>query len=107
MTMLHYEGSDRGDPRLESQRAFARVQYARKHFSPARTLGFRLAMLLGYVLRAAVYRVSGHGDLAGMVAGGRATVGVDPPPFGAPPQAALNPTPVERLNRPRTPEVRV
>jgi N-acetylglucosaminyl-diphospho-decaprenol L-rhamnosyltransferase len=50
VTIRHYESERSATPRMEAQSAYARLQFARKHF--ARVAPYRLAMALRYTLRA-------------------------------------------------------
>ncbi|HEU5254080.1 MAG TPA: glycosyltransferase family 2 protein [Solirubrobacterales bacterium] len=50
VTIRHFESERSATPRMEAQSAYARLQFARKHF--ARVSPYRLAMALRYALRA-------------------------------------------------------
>jgi GT2 family glycosyltransferase len=50
VTIRHFESERSSTPRMEAQAAYARLQFARKHF--ARVAPYRLAMALRYALRA-------------------------------------------------------
>ena len=50
VTIRHFESERSATPRMEAQAAYARLQFARKHF--ARVAPYRLAMALRYALRA-------------------------------------------------------
>jgi GT2 family glycosyltransferase len=50
VTIRHYESERSATPRMEAQSAYARLQFARKHFD--RVAPYRLAMVLRYALRA-------------------------------------------------------
>jgi len=52
VTIRHYESERSASPRMEAQSAYARLQFARKHFS--RVAPYRWAMALRYALRAGV-----------------------------------------------------
>jgi GT2 family glycosyltransferase len=52
VTIRHFESERSATPRMEAQAAFARLQFARKHFS--RVSPYRWAMALRYALRAGV-----------------------------------------------------
>jgi GT2 family glycosyltransferase len=58
VTIRHFESERSASPRMEAQGAYARLQFARKHFS--RVSPYRWAMALRYALRAGVPR--GRGD---------------------------------------------
>jgi N-acetylglucosaminyl-diphospho-decaprenol L-rhamnosyltransferase len=49
VTIRHFESERSATPRMEAQAAYARLQFARKHF--ARVAPYRLAMTLRYALR--------------------------------------------------------
>lgn len=55
LTIRHDEGAGQENPRLEAQGAYARVQFARKHFSRAGALRYRMALAFRYALRAGLY----------------------------------------------------
>jgi GT2 family glycosyltransferase len=90
MTIIHHAGKGGIRPRMAAQDAFTRVQLARKHFSPLHQLAYKAALALGYCLRALVPEDDPH---VGRRAAGRAAlrvlVGIDGPPFGAPPHQAV------------------
>jgi GT2 family glycosyltransferase len=50
VTIRHYESERSASPLMEAQSAYARLQFARKHFT--RVLAYRWAMALRYALRA-------------------------------------------------------
>ena len=56
MTILHHAGRAGLDSRLQAQSAFARRQYARKHFGGLRGGLFRLGLVFHYALRSAMGR---------------------------------------------------
>jgi GT2 family glycosyltransferase len=56
MRILHHAGKAGHDARIEGQMAFARRQYAAKHFTPARRLAYVLAIAVRHGLRAALSR---------------------------------------------------
>jgi hypothetical protein len=93
MTIVHYAGKGGVSPRMEAQDAYARLQYARKHFSPPHRGAYRLALMLGRALRwlrAAVRaepRAREAHAAALAVLAGRAR-----PPFGEPARTALRPS---------------
>jgi GT2 family glycosyltransferase len=92
VTILHHGNSDRpADPRLQTQLAWARLQYADKNLSAVSRPVFRGALLLRYGLR------SLHGEQRRRGAARAATallLGRRPPPFEGRRPA---PPPVERL----------
>jgi GT2 family glycosyltransferase len=87
MTILHHADKAGLKPRMAAQDAYARLQYADKHLTPAHRVAYRSALALRWLLR--------------FVAGGprrdaaRAALGVlfgrAAPPFGAPPGQAVAP----------------
>jgi len=91
MTIVHHAGKAGIRPRMSAQDAYTRKQLARKHFSPAHRMCYELALGLGYVVRA----LAPDGDLAAANrraaarAALRVLVGIDGPPFGAPPRQAV------------------
>ena len=91
MTILHHEGKAGINERMLAQDAFARLQYARKHFSPAHRRMYAAALLVRYVLRAV--RAGGNNDVNAKrrAANLRAlrTLIEREPPFGDPPAQAL------------------
>ncbi len=91
MTIVHHAGKAGIRPRMSAQDAYTRKQLARKHFSPAHRMGYELALGLGYLLRALA--PDGDQAAAGRRAAARAALrvllGIDGPPFGAPPRQAV------------------
>jgi GT2 family glycosyltransferase len=82
LTIRHFEHGSGLSSRLEAQAAYARMQFARKHFS--RVSGYRLALALRYALRTSLYTLRG-GRQSGREQAARAalvTVLDDQPPFG-------------------------
>jgi GT2 family glycosyltransferase len=75
VTIRHFESERSASPRMEAQSAYARLQFARKHF--ARVAPYRLAMALRYALRAR--RDAGRAALE--------TVLKEEPPIPPPPPA--------------------
>jgi hypothetical protein len=69
------------------------MQHARKHFSPVHRGAYALALGLGYGARALapVHDPARAGRRDAARAALRVLVGVDGPPFGAPPGQALAP----------------
>lgn len=94
LTIVHYGGETGGDPRLEAQMAYARRQYAYKHFSPPRRAAFLAAIGLRHLVRWAAFSRSGAVGDRRALAHRRAFVtllGREEPPFGAPPAGAETP----------------
>ena len=92
MTIVHHAGKAGRNPRMAAQDAFARRQYAYKHFSPAHRLLYLSAIATRHTLRtvlpgrgpdhASARRVAARRAL-------RALVRPSQPPFCEPPQTAL------------------
>jgi len=61
MTICHFEDDRRGSAALEAQAAYARMQFARKHF-PEAAADYRWAMGLRYALRVALYSLRGRSN---------------------------------------------
>jgi hypothetical protein len=59
MTICHFEDDRRGSAELEAQAAYARMQFARKHF-PDAAADYRWAMALRYALRVGFYSLRGR-----------------------------------------------
>ena len=55
MTIRHYETDGWASPQLEAQAAYARLQFAQKHFSRAGASRYRMALAFRYALRVALY----------------------------------------------------
>lgn len=95
LTILHHAGKVGKNPRMEAQNAFARLHFARKHYSGVRRALFVSALGLGYGIRAAVPARSDYGrarrDASRLAL--RTMAGLVPPPFGDPPPTAV---PAER-----------
>jgi N-acetylglucosaminyl-diphospho-decaprenol L-rhamnosyltransferase len=72
VTIRHFESERSATPRMEAQAAYARLQFARKHF--ARVAPYRMAMTLRYALRAR--RPAGRAALEAVLK--------DEPPIAAP-----------------------
>jgi len=98
MTIIHHAGKGGVRPRMVAQDAYARVQYARKHFTPATRAAYLAAVALRHALRA----VAPGGDerAANRRAAARLALktmtGRVEPPFGAPPATALAPGAADR-----------
>jgi GT2 family glycosyltransferase len=85
MTIVHHAGKGGVRPRMAAQDAYARLQYARKHFAPLHRGAYATALGAGYVVRAVL---PGERRAAARAAL-RTLVGIDPPPFGEPPPRAV------------------
>ena len=91
MTIVHHAGKAGIRPRMSAQDAYTRIQLARKHFSPAHRMAYEVALALGYLVRAIAPdgREASAGRRAGAQAALRVLLGIDGPPFGAPPRQAV------------------
>ena len=58
-TIAHYGGKTEASPRMEAQMAYARSQYAGKHFGPVRRTAFVAAIGLRHLLRWAAFSLRG------------------------------------------------
>ena len=84
ITIRHDESEGQENSRLEAQGAYARVQFARKHFSRTGALRYRMALGFRYALRLGFYstlrrRERGRREA---VSAALATVVTERPPFG-------------------------
>lgn len=61
MTIIHHAGKARRSPRMAAQDAYARRQYAYKHFSVAHRRAYLAALWLRYLIRSGL---PGHSDTA-------------------------------------------
>jgi hypothetical protein len=91
MTIVHHAGKAGVRPRMIAQDAYAKMQYARKHFGLAHRTAYTAALGLGYAVRAlaAERDDSRAGRRAASRAALRVLVGLDGPPFGEPPRQAV------------------
>ena len=91
MTIVHHAGKGGVRPRMVAQDAYARRQYAQKHFSPPRRAAYVGALMFGHVLR--TVGAGGGGEAVQRRAAARRALatlaGRAEPPFGAPPSTAL------------------
>lgn len=92
MMIIHHAGKAGLRPRMVAQDAYTRVQYARKHFGPARRAAYLAAVGARHALRAIA---PGGEDPASRRAAARLAlatmIGRVDPPFGGPPATALAP----------------
>ena len=88
MTILHH-GKAGVRPRMVAQDAYARRQYAQKHFSKPYGSAFLAAVGIGYLLRAVSPRAEDAAKREAARLALRTLTGRTAPPFGAPPQTAL------------------
>ncbi|HWC25025.1 MAG TPA: glycosyltransferase family 2 protein [Solirubrobacteraceae bacterium] len=91
MSIIHHVGKAGIRPRNAAQDAFARMQYARKHFSAPRRAAYLAAVALRHALRAVVPGGTEEGGKRRRAARAALSTlaGRTPPPFGAPPPTAL------------------
>jgi GT2 family glycosyltransferase len=96
MTIVHHADKAGVQPRMIAQSAYARKQYARKHFSPMHGTLYISACALRHLIRAAGARVR-VGDAHAKGAGARYALGTltgrSEPPFRVPPPTAVEPFP--------------
>jgi GT2 family glycosyltransferase len=59
-TIAHYGGKTEASPRMEAQMAYARSQYAAKHFGPLRRAAFVAAIGLRHLIRWAAFSIRGE-----------------------------------------------
>ena len=96
LEILHYSCKAGVNPRLEAQQAFARSQFARKHFVGARRKVFLAALLLRFSIRGALAPLDRENAVAWREAARRALpliLGRGEPPFVAPPPSAVTAPP--------------
>jgi N-acetylglucosaminyl-diphospho-decaprenol L-rhamnosyltransferase len=95
MTIVHHAGKDGVRPKMVAQDAYARRQYAGKHFSQPMRSAFLGAVLTRHALRALA--PGGTGDPRARRTAARTAIrtliGRAEPPFGPPPKTALAPLP--------------
>jgi GT2 family glycosyltransferase len=92
MTIMHYGGNGKTAPRLAAQDAFSRMQFARKHFSRGHQSAYVAALGLGYSIRALAPAGTPESKARQQAARAafRTLVGVAAPPFGRPPEHAMD-----------------
>ncbi len=93
MTIVHHAGNRGVRPRMIAQDAYARKQYARKHFGTAYGGLYISAWGLHHVIRALSARAAGNAAAAqreGALRALRALVGHAEPPFDTPPPTAVS-----------------
>jgi N-acetylglucosaminyl-diphospho-decaprenol L-rhamnosyltransferase len=84
ITVIHHAGKAGVQPRREAQMAYARLQYAKKHFSRPRAAAYHAALLLGHLLRFMVLRFRGATESSSAPASAmalRVLLGRAVPPF--------------------------
>lgn len=94
MTIVHHAGKGGIQPRMVAQEAYARKQYAHKHFNTAYRGLYLAALGARYLIRAAGTGADGVDGIARREGARRALLtlaGRAEPPFGAPPATAMEP----------------
>jgi N-acetylglucosaminyl-diphospho-decaprenol L-rhamnosyltransferase len=91
MTIVHHAGKDGQNPRLLAQDAFARSQYAHKHFSEPARSAFLGAVFARHLVRALGPGSSAEARRPAARAAMRVLAGRSGPPFEAPPATAIAP----------------
>ena len=84
ITFVHHAGKAGVHPPREAQMAYARLQYARKHFSGPRAAMYHAILVVHHLLRFAVLRFRGGSDSSSAPASALALsvlLGRSPPPF--------------------------
>jgi GT2 family glycosyltransferase len=102
MTILHHAQKAGVNPKMEAQGAYARKQFARKHFAPVYRSTYLSALSLRHALRLAAFCRPGEHARQRREAAGRALrvlVGLDGPPFGPPPAQSYADLPQPQLAR--------
>jgi GT2 family glycosyltransferase len=84
LTIRHDESDGQENPKLEAQGAYARVQFARKHFSSSGAFLYRVALAFRYALRLGLYSTLRREDRGRReaVSAALAAVITERPPFG-------------------------
>lgn len=93
MTIVHHAGKGGVRPKMVAQDAYARHQYARKHFTEPRRTAYLGAVLARHALRAAVPGRGEEWETRRQAARTaiRTLIGRAEPPFGQPPETAVAP----------------
>jgi N-acetylglucosaminyl-diphospho-decaprenol L-rhamnosyltransferase len=94
MTIIHHAGKDGVQPRMVAQDAYARKQYAHKHFGPVNSSLYVAACGLRHLIRVANTRaktVEAAAQREGSRQALRSLTGNKEPPFGEPPPTAVEP----------------
>ena len=90
MKIVHHAGKDGVRPEMSAQEAYARMLYAKKHFSLMHRSAYIAALGLGYGLRALAPDNPPHaGRRDAARAALRVVARLDGPPFGKPPAQAV------------------
>jgi N-acetylglucosaminyl-diphospho-decaprenol L-rhamnosyltransferase len=94
MTILHHARKAGINPRVDAQDAFARRQYAQKHFTRVHRAAYLTATASRYALRfaaAGLWRESRDARRAAAKRALRTLLGFEAPPYMSPPPRALHP----------------
>jgi GT2 family glycosyltransferase len=89
MTIVHHAGKGGVRPRMLAQDAYARRQYAAKHFAAPHRTAYLSAVAVRHALRAVVPGRARAPERAAARLALRTLVGAARPPFGAPPDTAI------------------
>jgi N-acetylglucosaminyl-diphospho-decaprenol L-rhamnosyltransferase len=89
MTIIHHAGKGGVRPKMLAQDAFARRQYARKHFTVTQRAAYLGAVSTRHAIRACVPGAEQARSRAAARAALRALIGRDEAPFGPPPPTAI------------------
>jgi N-acetylglucosaminyl-diphospho-decaprenol L-rhamnosyltransferase len=84
ITIIHHAGKAGVQPRREAQMAYARLQYAKKHFSPQGAAAYHAILVMGHVMRLAILRFRGATDSSSAPASAmtlKVLLGRSAPPF--------------------------
>ena len=85
IAFVHHAGKDGVQPQREAQMAYARLQYAKKHFSGPGAAAYRAILVMHHLLRLTVLRFRGATESSSAPASARALgvlLGTSAPPFG-------------------------
>ena len=91
LQIVHHAGKGGVRPKMVAQGAFARRQYAYKHFAAPRRTAFLAALFARQALRAAIASGDQPERRAAATLAMRTLVGRAAPPFGPPPETAIAP----------------
>jgi hypothetical protein len=91
MTIVHHAGKGGVRPKMVAQDAFARRQYASKHFPPSARVAYLGAVLARHAVRAVApgKQAEATARRAAARTAIRTLLGRTQPPFGSPPPTAL------------------
>lgn len=90
MTIVHHAGKAGVRPKMVAQDAYARLQFAQKHFGPLHSSLYLSAVAMRHIVRAVVGRGA---QREGARLALRTLLARADPPFGPPPATALEPRP--------------